>query len=989
MLFVLVPALFGQERQEDVLSQADALIDQKRYTQAMNLLVPYMQNNPDNFDQAQRRIRRITQARNEYNKIVGDLVLEMEKPEPNNRLVLEMTNRLRDLDPERIAETQDIIKRIQEMALFKENQRELERIMNQGQELVDQGQYAEALRVYARGLTIYQDEFFRSGFGAAMENRVRQGINDLLSNVNAVNNSATALRNAVDDLENLSNQEASPQNLNAYRTAYNRLGAEMDRFTGLRDIYTGTDMAFREELATLRQNNPQGGDRNFLAFAVRLLEGHPGDTKSGMLGSFDVAWNREIPRARNLLDTKSRSVYIAAANDASRREYNAAGRRAELMGAYAEFPLDLELRWNRYDKGTGKPILFNQIVAAGEEANYLKFRALSATSPYWTTLSQLGIRFNAVQSRDTLALWREGGDAGELMQMEQAFTVTLRQLREEAQTLSETIQQETAGFQDMESQYPASGAEEYINGISAAARTLIGSITQQEGNSAVNRYTIANSQMESRVAAREAEFRQGAELLQGAQKENYLARYPTRAGVIFSRLEASLTADQQNLEALLGQYAQEPPEIAGNSRVSSLRSETQAMQSRLEAASLQRQGLAASAASLAQDAQRLRQDGDRYYAEAEAALARDDFTVARNRVGQAADAYFQSTEREDDEETWNKNAQVRLLDERITSRLNEDVLIRVAALLNQIRDAYYGSEFDRAEGLITQAQNIWKLTQPNPHSELVTWAAMIEAGARSSRSIPATAPLYTEMSQLLSEARKNYEEGRRFMTSSEVEGKRWLTTAQKNVEKVKLVYPLNEEAGVLALQIEREIDQSAFAASFEEKYRSAIRRNETGSGTVRIEALNDLRNLRAINPQYTNWAPLIRQAEINAGLRRPDPTAQDIAEARAIVNRVRPLVNAKDMSQMSTARTDLERAMNLDSNNQEAKNLYTEVARVVYRGNLTLDIEAERLYQQALTAVQQGNGVRALALINQIYARNPDYRYVQKMVVLEQRARSL
>jgi hypothetical protein len=106
-----------------------------------------------------------------------------------------------------------------------------------------------------------------------MENRAQQGIGNLTANIAAVGSAANALQDAVDALESLSGQGIEPQNLTAWRNAYNRVGTEMDRLITLRNSYAVTATTFREDLAQLRRSFPQNGDRNFLAFAVRLLEG--------------------------------------------------------------------------------------------------------------------------------------------------------------------------------------------------------------------------------------------------------------------------------------------------------------------------------------------------------------------------------------------------------------------------------------------------------------------------------------------------------------------------------------------------------------------------------------------------------------------------------------------------------------------------------------------------------------------------------------------
>jgi len=997
-LLVTIPALHGKGRQDDVLSRVDSLIAAKHYNEALSLLSDYTRGDPKKLELAQPRIRKIIAVREQYNTIAEALLDEMDKDTPDDARVLYLTNQLNDLDPERITETQDLIGQIREIFLFRSYQKRLEGILSQGERLIAQGEYTDALRTYAGGLDILQAEFFASGYGPAMENRARQGIYNINGNITAFTPVMNSLLAAVRDLESMANQGVEPQNLAAYRNAYNRVGTEIDRFIALRNIYAETNRTFRADLTQLRRSDPTIADRNFLAFASRLIAGRSEGARDGMLGVFDTLWNQTIPRTRDLLEAKALTVYTAAMNEANAGNYGRIEGRAETLAGYAALPADLEIRWNRYDQDARKATLFDQTVPDGEAENYLKYRALSDTSGYWRTLGQLGARYAALPpARDTLTLWRNGGNAEELIRTERTTTGTLRQVRQDAQALTNTIQQGTAGYRNLESRYVDSAALRYIDGISAAAASLAEKAAGRESGSAAMFYTISNEQMRNRIAERETQFRQGSQLLDGVQRGGYLAKNPTGAAEVLTRMETLLEADRQAMQALITQYNEESPENIAGAELSRLRTEALAIQTRQENLRSQARNLAVLARSQSEQAGNLRRDGDRFFTEAQTALARADFDTARNRITQAGNAYDQSLSLEDDEATRNKrDVAVPNLDAQIAIRLNEDVIRRVEELVGQIRESYFGNDFDRAERLITQAQNTWRLTQTIDNPDIAYWQGMIRAGLRSGRTIPATAPLYAEMSQLLSEARKNYEEGQVLLASSRNEGMNRLTAARQNVEKVKLVYPMNEEASLLDLRIEQQMDPAAFSTAFAEKVRIAI--EGTRRGNNRIQFLNDLLNLRAINPQYnlrtinpqyTSWESVITQAEIDAGLRPPPPDPRAIAEAQSIVDRNRGIVTSRNQDRIEEARNELSRALGLDPNNAEARNLFNEASRILVAGRTVLDSEAERLFQQASQAIAQNNGVRALQLITQIYNRNPNYRYINRMITLENRARSI
>ncbi|MCL1812446.1 MAG: hypothetical protein FWG29_02860 [Treponema sp.] len=983
-----VPVLnYARGQQDDVLSRVDELITQKRYNEALNILVPYMKDNPKDFDAAQKRVQQILFFKEEYNRVAQKLLDVMEEEEPDNEKILALTNQLYELDPERIAETQDFINKTRELALFRSNMRRLDRILTQGQELVNQGRHAEALRTYTEGFTIYQAEFFSGQYGPAMESRARQGITNINSNIAAVTSAANALQEAVNALEALSNQGIEPQNLVTYRNAYNRLAAEMDRFTALRNTFANTDTAFREDLVLLRRNFPQQGDRNFLAFAVRLMEGR-GENLGGMLNVFDTIWYKSIPQARELLDQKSRVVFTAIVNDASTEEYGRLGSRSDILAAYGSFPEDLEEHWGRYDLAQ-KETIFDRSVPVAEAGFYLKFRYLTESSALWRTLGQLGTRYNAVPNQESIILWRNGGNGDELVRAETNTINTLRQIRTDAGSLLNTIQQGSARYQNIESRIRDPGYRTYLEGIGSSTEDLLRLIGDQEEVSSFRRYTIANGIIENSVKARENEFIESKVFFEGTRRDDYLAKFPTRAAELLTQMDRSMETDRQALQTLLGQYNTENAGVAGSFRIRTLQEEASAMLSRLDNTRSEGRSMATIARSQSTDAANLRREGDRFYAEAQAALARGDFTTALQRVERAAQSYDQSLEREYDENTWfMRNTSIHDLDEKISEAYNQEVIRQVAELIEQIQGSYYGNDFDQAERLISRAQNIWKLTQAQDHPDLVYWNNMIVAGIRSGRTIPPTAPLYAEMSQLLSDARRNYEEGRVLILTSETQGRRRLNSAKQDLEKIKLVYPMNEDAGILDLMIDRELDPN-FAATLNAKIQGAIQITRTGSIAARIQAVNDLRNYRTVFRDFLpNWEAIIFQAEVDAQLRPRPPSPEEIAEAAAIVARSRSIIAGNNLDAIIGARDELSRARRIDPNNRDAGPLFDEASRKIRIIGTVLDSEAERLFQQASQALTQDNPVRARQLLSQIYARNPDYRYISKVITLHQRVES-
>jgi tetratricopeptide (TPR) repeat protein len=236
------------------------------------------------------------------------------------------------------------------------------------------------------------------------------------------------------------------------------------------------------------------------------------------------------------------------------------------------------------------------------------------------------------------------------------------------------------------------------------------------------------------------------------------------------------------------------------------------------------------------------------------------------------------------------------------------------------------------------------------------------------------------MSQLLSEAQKNYEEGRALMASSASEGQRKLNQAKQNIQKVRLVYPMNETAGLLDLRIEQQEDLPGFTANFATRVNNAIAGCRRGD----LESYNMLLNLRTIDPAYPNWTAIIYQAEIDVGLRRRPLDPAVIAQSNDVLASARTI--SRDASRRAEALDLARQAITLNPENREAIAFFNELSAIP-AGPPTLDPEAERMYQQAIAAIAQNNALGALTLVTAIYARDARYRNINRMIELERRAR--
>ncbi|MDR0314140.1 MAG: hypothetical protein LBI14_11160, partial [Treponema sp.] len=254
----------------------------------------------------------------------------------------------------------------------------------------------------------------------------------------------------------------------------------------------------------------------------------------------------------------------------------------------------------------------------------------------------------------------------------------------------------------------------------------------------------------------------------------------------------------------------------------------------------------------------------------------------------------------------------------------------------------------------------------------------------SGRVISATAPLYAEMSQLLSDAKLNYDEGIRLINAGRrSEGLRKFDEARAMTQKVELIFPLNEEARLLDLRMEQFTDPAAFNASFQQRLNTAVA--GTRPNVRSVESFADLQNLAQINPSYPNIRRILDQAEIDMGYRPPPPDPQALARSASLTTQAQPIINARNSSMYEVALAWLNEAINLNPDNNDASILKDRL-QILMTGTslIVIDSKSYDEYQRAVMEFQRGNRYTAWSIVQELL-QNPDNRRSTQILDLQAR----
>jgi hypothetical protein len=548
--------------------------------------------------------------------------------------------------------------------------------------------------------------------------------------------------------------------------------------------------------------------------------------------------------------------------------------------------------------------------------------------------------------------------------------------------------QEAAGLGRQEPVYLANVRDRY-RAIAVLARS-------SEIDSVVRSYSLVSGDLEARLQRREAELAEARGLLRGIARSSngneYTARYPQEAAVMFGDILNNIDRDLRTAAALLQRLTQEDPRIQSNPELQNVSRSIQGFASGFNGLLVQGRQDEARAAALAAQAESYRLEGDRLYQQAGAALNNNNFDLARERLERAGERYDASLAIQDSDSLRALRDQRLLsMDTDITGRETAIIGREVRQLITSAKTVYFNGDFERAEELLTTAQARWRRVFTEPDPELVYWLGLVlnAMALRSGRVIPVTAPLYSEMSQLLSDAHKSYDEGIRLLNQGRRPGAlESLSRARQKTEEVKLVFPVNQEAGILQLRIDQVTDPDSFNTLFRDRFNgdmASIRQFRSA------EAYADLQDLAAINPRYPGIRAALTEAEILLGLRPPPPDPADLARSRELARQAQALVDtsANSPSAMELALETLNQALELDPNNEQAIGLKNIVVPLTHgTAQNFLSSEAEQEYQVALQELQQGRYIIALDIVQRLL-QDPRNKNNAKLLELRRRAESL
>ena len=994
------------------LFEIERLIRKTDYTEALKQLNLYIEKKPDYFDNAQRLVKIIMNRRKQYSVLAEKAIRSSEQNPEDHETPAKIILQMRSIEKNPPAEIKRMIDLLEDMHLFKYYAYLYDKLLEDSSELSHKGSYFEAIaKVRDEGFDIYKDEYYDS-----YEFENTQMVTDAEAIMTALNDAVlrfedTSLQKEFDTINAQFLKAINDDDFDQAERLLPQLQAAYTKYSQIRNDVYDCGQNIIALYAKQRELDSEITDASYLPFMQRFILGASEPADSGILGAIDCKFNTSIETIKNAIKEaeesrnnrylvvlpekllESTTDYYELTNRTKYayplEKYASLGKQANaLYGLLKIAPAEdgteqIHAPDPEYDIVVDyAPKLALLTVGLLEktkdfeaEQNVQK-QLLSTTTTDITPLFDsvfrmttiLGVKSTLVPEAyewgsaylalEDTSLWAASTE------LYNSYLNTLFDSSAASMTDSWTIITEsykadsdsyvaTAGEYKTYAQTYSTGFDEHVDlnsmgGSSATAEQLL-SYAKNSGaqTNPVYHYPDLSIKLYQKSQELSAE---------------YIAAIEER--------QNSLT---QNLNAHEDWLANEELVQVVNSAVDYL----QNRKSELELNRMQSTQELAEAQVELEEAAYAKNNAASIFDEAQDALARGNLASAEKLLLEASERYADSLEIADDAALRAQvDSSVAKLSTQIMDAKNELVVKESRELYTQAREALNYDRYEDAETSINAAINKWAETHTEKNPEFETFLELVNTAVsmKTGRVLLGSDPLYSEMSQLLSIAYQYYDEGEQYIKQGkDKEADEALTLAEESLNKIKAVYPLNQEASLLLLKIDRLHDPKKFEEEFAQKVQTAIAQSKNKD--TMAQAYNTLTDYYNLEPNYKGLKDAIYNLEIELGMRQRPVDNSAAARSTRLTTQAQTQFNSagSNTAKLNQALETVNEALRLNPNNKTAEALKDRISLKIGSSSIiVLSSDDQNLLTQAKKAYQSGNIDAANTYMLRLLNNNPN-----------------
>ena len=993
-IFLTLPCVYAQKNQdkEDLsLFEIDRLIRKTEYDEALRQLNIYIEKNPEKFDNAQTRIKRIMHARNQYSILAARLINLIQTDPGNNKEIYEITAQLEKFEKHPSDQNLQFIADLKKSAEFNYFRALFLEIQNETAAKSKAGEYVAAVEKAKEGFWLYRDNFYDQWENnPEITGAVDKTLAELDSRLNEFEE-----KNYLPRFNNLVNDFIKAVRAEQYDQALSRLSEVEEGFMNynrLRQGIIAVGTSLQTQFAEVQKLDSDSTDASFLPFMFRFVFGVDSVPSSGILGAVDAQWNDAAGKMNDAVYSvllKKYGGYTAVINQPLVSEVSRyAGLENRVLNIYkiAENTESHPLQ-NPYEPYYSLSAYAEKLCTEALRLNTVYTQVQSTADAQGKILAKLDgeVVSGLFESNSKLAKLVGNKAAQELSAYEwtsayevaavktehrdfdglsEVYTNTLNKIFDETSEILIKAWTEITAFYKQSSDAVYDKVLAYCNSADKYRAGFFTKIPQNTLNE-LNRDI-------SKSVVYEDTFNADPELDFGIYYSYpdislSIAQYTQKAAqngiTVIDGYESIIT---QNYTHYGSNGGEQVPVLVDETKIY-----FEQQRAKLRALGLRSKEQAEVARRQMTAAQLARNEADLRFTEAQNALRREDFETARKKLQDALSKYDEALMNQNDEALRAQtDSKLQVLGESIAKAENELVVREVRELKTRAKDAYFNGRFDDAEKYLNQAKIRWAVTNVDEDEEITNLLNFVNTAIsmKTGREILPSAPQYPEMSQLLNMAYQYFDEGsRKIGEGDRTGGEADLALALESIQKLQYVYPLNQEASILTLRINRLLDPKKFEDEFAQKIEMA--KMMCKSKDTRQEGYANLLDYYELDPNYKGLKDLIYQVEIDIGIRQKPVSNTGVNRAKKLIADAQKIYNSagNDTAKLQNALAKIDEALALVSDNNEAMSLKDKITTKIGGNTSTvLSTEDERLYQLAIQRLQNNNVVGANAIVEQL-----------------------
>ncbi len=1021
-LLSLFVAPFFSENAEDgadeilSLQQIDILIETTAYNQALKELTKYMSAHPNDFDRAQKRISRIMQEREIFNKGAADLVDLIKNGDESKS---EKLSKITELESSELDSTDTVIdftNLARRTVTLGEVLIHYNRIMREGVALVRKEEYTAAAVKFEEGFSI-KNEFSDVVFDTENPSKEDQGTlvvyeSDITAPVRrSVNNvrsfvagtlTSQSMDSRISDCERAYAEYVAAitaKNPELVALALKKVTATFGNYAELRNKIIDEAKVLDKSDRLANERNPNLMGTSYITFHQKFILGDESNPDTGIIGAMDAYFNKRVEDMKDrtgvvlfellnsvLVNLPENKIY-SLTEKIPQEQKNVASSKA-----YASYALSLHNLYNLEKNLDGKSVgenhsgysssmgFVNEYIAdlslaynsvtelAKEKANPEKIDREDLSEPTIAQNLKKLLRYEKIKSDSKEYISLINDEENRERQYFDAKTKREKEIDELIALSGGKLKiskqkRTTAGVQinddplDFRKQivYFTSVNEQNLREATFHAKGLWGYIAlaySTLGEKAYYEFDRRCSGTEFLLYGKKQDDAFDGESEFSAE---FIKKYPVEAKNEAIKLNAEIAKKKEELisqRELLKGGEEYRKSEKDYNNGRILLDQTIAAFDRLVA----RNNIVIDTANPQIKAyESVLLEADELYKNALAAFKKEDFDGANSAVDSASEKYAEALDIEFSEKIRSMREEtLAQLASKIQQAEYAKVLREVFALKDRASTLYYSSDFDRAETVLVDAQSRWAKvsTDADPEIEELLTIVRTVKSATYGRLLVQSDPHYPELSYSLDMAKLSFEKG----VKLKKEGKQEEAGESFNLALTNVRNVQNVyPLNQEARFITLKIQQETDPEKFQRDFSSML--SEAKSKSSLSERLAELEALYEINPKYPGLADDIYNLKDSLGMFPKKTVKKEVKKsADSKIAQARSAFKAagNDEKKLNQALALANEAISIDGTSKEAKNLKLEIQlKIGSSVTAILSQSDEKMYAEAARLFNQ------------------------------------